>query len=140
LYEAEGEGVGGRQRREHPRLPEDPEHAERRDRGEPEGADRPEHGAHRAGAAVLRQEQRHQDRGGERDHRLPEGGRDHLQALDGGEHRDRRGDDAVAEEQAGAGDADQGGQPAPALGAELALRERRQRQDAALVAVVRAQD
>ena len=67
-------------------------------------------------------------------------GRRDLDALYGRQHRDRRRDDAVAEEQAGADDADQRQRTADARTDRHALRQRHQRQDAALAAIVGEQD
>jgi hypothetical protein len=64
-----------------------------------------------------------------------------AEAFDGAEHRDRRGDDAIAVEQTGAEQRRQGGHTE--AGARLDRRARRQergqRQDAALAFVVGAQ-
>ena len=65
-----------------------------------------------------------------------------LQPFDRGEHRDRRGDHAVAVEQRGADDPerDQRRRHDRAAAAPRGLQQRRQRHDAALAAVVGAHD
>ncbi|KAG1242640.1 hypothetical protein G6F65_022913 [Rhizopus arrhizus] len=68
-------------------------------------------------------------------------GRGHLQAFNRTQHRDRRGDHTVAEEQRGAEnaeDADHIGRARPV--AQCALGQRHQRHDAALAVVVGAHD
>ncbi len=68
-------------------------------------------------------------------------GRDHAEAFDGAEHRDRRRDHAVAVEHRRAEDAEADQPPAHLRAVlEAARHERRQREDAALAAVVGAHD
>ena len=67
--------------------------------------------------------------------------RRHVQAFDGAEHGDGGRDDAVAVKQRRAEDAEHDEHPALAFAHDLdRRRQRRQRQDAALAAVVGAQD
>ena len=132
--------IVGRQRAQDLGIVRDLVGAERGQDEEPETHDRAEHAADLPGPAHLHPEQDHDDDHGDRDDDVVELRIDDLQALDGGEHRDRRGDDAVAKEQARAGDADQSEQMPGAGAGGAALRERHQRQDAALAIVVGAQD
>jgi hypothetical protein len=95
------------------------------------------HPADPAGAAALRDEQHDQQRQGQRDHeRFELGGLD-LESFDRAQHRDRRGQHAIAVEQRGA---EQPGPENPAVGASQRRpqRQHHQRQDAALAAVVGA--
>ena len=67
-------------------------------------------------------------------------GIDHQQALNGGEHRNGGGDHAIAEEQAGAGDADQREDATQPRILDAALGQGHQGEDAAFAAVVGAHD
>ena len=85
-----------------PRRIGDVPQAEHRDGGEPDHHHRPEDFADCAGPSPLHPEQTDEDDDRDRDDPALER-RGHLfQALDRAEHRDRRGDDAVAVEQRGA--------------------------------------
>ncbi len=101
-------------------------------------SDRTEDDRHAAGAEALDGEQDREDDERDRHDIGVEGGRHHLQAFDRREHRDRRRDDRVAEEQrrpAYADDEDR------AAGARIgAAGKRHQRQRAALALVVGAQN
>ena len=98
----EVEGVDRRDRLQDLRFPRDPADAAHRKRGEPGDHHRTEELADRACPEALHQEQRDDDHHGDRDHQVLQGLIDDLESLDRGQHRDRRGDHAVAEEQRGA--------------------------------------
>ncbi len=118
----------------------DLQRAQHADDREPNGHDGPEYPADLAGAAVLHGEQAHDDRTGDRHHVGLQFGCGHLQPLHGGQHRHGGRDDPVAEEQAGADDPDHGQHgPAPSV-RHRALRQRHEREDAALALVVGAHD
>ena len=128
-------GVDGEK---HGRVVGDVAETGKADRQEPQSGDRAEDARHAAGAEALDGEQNGQDHQRDRYHIRVEGGGDYFQALDGRQHRDRRGDDGVAVKQRGAADAD--GED-DAGGAWIgAAGERHQRQGAALAAVVGTQD
>ena len=77
-------------------------HSRRRARRWPEPGQhhRAEHAADAVGALVLHGEQAGQHNDGQAEHHAGRQAREHgLEPLDGGEHRDRRGDDTVAEQQ-----------------------------------------
>ena len=82
-------------------LPE----AEQRQYGEPDQHDRAEEAPHARRPAALHQEEPDQQNERDRDHIGLEERRRDFQPLDGAQHRDRRGDDAVAVEQRGADEA-----------------------------------
>ncbi len=73
---------------------------------EPEGYDRAEQGGDLRGSPRLEREQRHQDRDRQRQDEVLERRRGELEALDGGEHGNRRRDERVAIEEAGADNAE----------------------------------
>ena len=140
MMDEEHRPVGRVDRPQHAGIVGDVPAAGERKGDEPQRHDRPEEGRDLAGAAALDHEQPDED--GERDRHdvVGEGrGRD-LDALDGGEHRDRRRDHRVAVEQAGPDGAQQQ-HLASAAGAvaERALGERDEGQRAALAVVVGAQ-
>ncbi len=141
VLHGEGEGMIGRQRHQHLGMLHDLARAQQEQDGEPDQHDRPEQMADAAGAVVLHGEQADQHGHGDRqDHRL-EGGRRHVQALDGAQHRDGGRQQAVAVEQGGAQHAQDHVDVAPALGdAGLARYQRHQRQHAALAVIVGAHD
>ncbi len=114
-------------------APRPPQHQE------PAQHHRPEELAHRAGAARLEHEQRQQHDHRDRHHPGVQPVRDDADAFDGGQDGDRGGDHAVAVEQAGADQSQQGQAPAgrPAAAAQGELH---QGQRAALATVVGAQD
>ena len=114
--------------------------AQRADYAEPHHHHRAEHAAHRAGATALHGEQRHDHHRGQRQHGLLSLGQRNLNALNGRKHRNGRRDHAIAEQQAGAADADQRDGFAHARIHGAALRQRHQRQYAAFAAVIRAHD
>ena len=107
------------------------------DGDEPHRGDRTEERRDLGGAARLHGEQRDQDHDGQRHDVVIEGGGDELEAFDRGQHRQRRRDDGVAVEQRRADDAAEHDR-AGAL-AERALRQRHERERAALPLVVRPQ-
>ena len=78
-----------------------------RDHDEPQHHHGPKQSPDAGRAVLLHQKQPQQDHQRERNHPGLEGVRDHLQPLDRREHRDGRGDDPVAVEQAGPEDAQQ---------------------------------
>ena len=90
------------------------------------------------GAARLHREQRDQDHDGQRHDVGVEGRRRDLQAFDRRQHRQRRRDHGVAVEQRGADDAEQH-DDAARLWPSARVRQRHQRQRAALAVVVGAQ-
>jgi hypothetical protein len=109
---------------------------------EPDHHHRPEQVADDARAKALDREQHAEDRHRDRQHQRVQARHRDLQAFHRGEHRDRRGDRAVAVEQRGAGDPkrDQRRRHDRAAAAPRGLQQRRQRHDAALAAVLGAHD
>ena len=110
-------------------------------RQEPEHDDRPECLADQVGAEPLRGEQQQQHADRDRQHPAVQRRRGHLEALDRRQHRDRRRQHAVAEEQRDAEhaeDADQVGRFRCLR--QRALRQCRERHDAAFALVVGAHD
>ncbi len=103
----------------------------------PDGGDRAEHEADAAGAEALDCKQHRKDQQGQRHHIGLEGRRDDIHAFDRREHRDGGRDDRVAEEQRCPHDAY--AEHNRRTCREGAARQRHQRQDAALAAVVGAQ-
>ena len=85
------------------RMGQDRGAAERGDGEEPDEHDRPEHRADAGGALELDGEQRDEQPERDRNDRAGKCRRGDREALDGGEHADRRRDHAVADEQARAG-------------------------------------
>ena len=112
--------------------------AENPDGQKPDEDDRAEQPADRAGAEPLGQEQADEDHQRDRDDQMLEARGGDVQALDGGDDRDRRGDHAVPEEQAGAEDAehDQHG----VAGHLAPVDQRGQGHDPAVAAVVGSHD
>ncbi len=89
-------------------MSDDAADSARADGDEPRDHHRTERSPDGGGAVPLHVEQRDDDDHGDRHHPLLEIRVDDLDALDGGQHRNRRGDHAVAEEQRGAEDAERG--------------------------------
>src|SRR6202000_800608 len=117
MPEEEGGRVGGGQRLEYRRVADDAADAPGGDYREPDGHHRPEQPPDRARPEPLDHEEADEDHRGDREHDGTNGRRRDLHALDRGEHGNRRGDHAVAEEQRGAEYAEQGehhGRPPPA--------------------------
>ena len=140
VAEQEARRVGRRQRLQDLRVVGDAADAARADRDEPDRHHRPEQAPDRAGAEPLHEEERDDDRGGDRHDQVAERRRGDVHSLDRREHRDRRRDHAVAEEERGAEDAERRQRelrPAPARNA-AAPDQRDQRQDPALAVVVGA--
>ena len=81
---------------EDPRMLNDPAHAERRDDEEPRQHDRAERAANRPRAERLHGKQCEQDHSRGRQNIGRQGRRDLLHAFERGEHRDCRGDRAIA--------------------------------------------
>ena len=119
---------------------DDAVHAAGTDRDEPNDHHRPEQAPDGGRAVALDREQRHDDDRGDRHDPLVEPRLDDLEALDRGQHRDRGGDHAVAEEQCGAEDAERGQHHggATALRPALPPQQRDERHDAALAVVIGA--
>jgi len=111
MAEQELDRVDRIERRQHRRRVQDADHAQHRQHAEPGAHDRAEEAADRAGAVFLDREQDGQDNRGDRHDVVLERRRDHVQALDRAEHRDGRGDHAVAVEQRGGEDAEHGHEP-----------------------------
>ncbi|MFO0875491.1 MAG: hypothetical protein U0575_16205 [Phycisphaerales bacterium] len=103
----EVDAVDGIECREHVRVSRDREDAQRGDGDEPDDHHRSEDGADPRGSGRLHGEEPDQDGDRQGNHPVLEPRRRHGDALDGAEHRDRRGDRAVAVEQGGAEDAQQ---------------------------------
>ena len=91
---------------EHAGMLQDRQQAEHGQRREPHHHHRPEQSADGTRAVTLQQEQTEQDRDRQRQHDRLERRRDELQALDRAEHRDRRRDHPVAEEERTPGQAE----------------------------------
>ncbi|KAF5300727.1 hypothetical protein FQA39_LY19126 [Lamprigera yunnana] len=119
-------GDGWAHRPQHARVINDVPQPQRPDAEKPQHDDGPEELADTGRAALLHHKQHQQHQQGDGNHPSLEVWRHHLQPLDGREHRDRRGDDAIAIEQAGAKNAQQHqrcAQPGPVFDA---LRRQRQ--------------
>ena len=95
----QADGVAGVKRREHARALDDLSEPEQAQGGEPGQHHRSEQPAHAGRAAALEEEKPKEHQDGKRHDVGLEPGRSGLQALDGGEYRDRRGDQTVAVEQ-----------------------------------------
>ncbi len=130
------QGVPGVEGREHARIVVDVRQGGQAKRQEPDHHDRPEEGRDLARPPALDEEQRHDDRDRDRQHVMLEGRRDELDALHRRQHRDRRGDDGVAVEQ---GRTEQPQHEHDARAAERLAGQRHEGEDAALAAVVHAQ-
>jgi hypothetical protein len=136
------DGVGRRQRLQHRRVVGDPVQPRRREHGEPHQHDGAEDAPDDPRPVALHGEQPDQDRRGDRDDQMVHRRPDDLEALDRGQHRDRRRDDAVAEEQRRTDDP-QPGEQEDGAGRQAAVRpqqQRDQRHDPALAVVVGAHD
>ena len=83
-------------------MGDDVRNAQHGNRQKPDERDRAEELANAAGAPLLHGKQAKQHHQRERNHVLLEMGRNHLQPLHRGQHRDGRGNDAVAIKQRGA--------------------------------------
>ena len=131
-------GIDGMQ---HFRFMQDVDHPQYRQAQEPDNGDGTEHLADLLRAEALGGEQRGQHHHGQWHDPVPHLRGHDFDALDGRQHRYRRRDDAIAEEQRSAEhpeDTDQVGRTPP-LG-QGALGQRHQRHDAALAIVVGAHD
>ncbi len=140
VFHDQSECIGRRNGQQHERMPHNLARAEHTDDDEPHRHDRTEDASHAVSAAVLHGEQHHDDRQADRQHELLKSGRGYFQSLDRRQDRDGRRDDAVAEEQAGTRNADESEEAAHSGADRDALRQRHQRQDATLAAVVGAHD
>ena len=121
--------------------PHDPEDPDQADRNEPPEHHRSEDVADEIGPLALDQEQGGQDRDGDGNDHRRERGRVDLETFDGAEHRNCRGDHAVAIQQCGADQADNQQRGAPASGRCMPdVEQRQQRDDAALTVIVCTQD
>jgi hypothetical protein len=126
---------------EHGRVLHDLNEAEQAESREPGQHHRAEQCPDAGRAAALDQEQAKQHERRDRDDVGRERGRGGLEALDRGENRDRRGDQAVAVEQRQAGDRENGDEPAKNRRPRHSARgESSQREHPALPAIVGAQD
>ena len=137
VREQELDRVIGVDRRQHPRIVENVQGAEHRDRHEPDHGDRSEKCGDAGGAVALHREQRNQDHDRDRDHVMFERRRGELQTFDRRQHRDRGRDEGITQEHRRPDHAeheDEIGAPA-----ERAHRERCERQRTALAVVVGAQ-
>ena len=114
----------------------DPGRAERGDRREPDREDRPEHDADPRRSLELDGEEADEQRERDRNDGLRQRRRRHRQSLDGGEHADRRRDDAVAEQQARA--QHQRPQQHAQVAVAAVVQQAVEREDAALAVVLRA--
>ena len=103
MAEHELHGVAGVDRGEDARHVDDVDDTEQRKDGKPDRHHRAEQRAHVAGAPFLHSEKPGQDEQRERNNVRLECGRGDLEALDRGQHGNRRRDRPVAIEQRGAG-------------------------------------
>ncbi|MNC84597.1 hypothetical protein D3C83_01550 [compost metagenome] len=137
----EAERVDRVERLQHRRVEGDVVEADRRQREEPEHADRAEQRAHGRRALALEQEQRDQHAGRDRHDVGFEGAGADLQALHRGQHRDGGRQHGVAEEERRAQQPERDDERAAARVVLHSRRgERGQRHDPALAAVVGAHD
>jgi hypothetical protein len=141
MREPQADGVQRIQRRQDAGIARDLGRSRNRDRREPHEHDRTEHPADDGGAAVLHGKEHDQDDDRQRKHPRPEYGRHDLQPFHRGHDRDRRRDDAVTVEHSRP-DQRQHDQAVAQSRAILqrGQRERNEREDAALAAVVGSQD
>jgi hypothetical protein len=138
VVDEESDRVARVQGGEHRRDVDDLARAQPGQDQEPQQHDRAEDAADAPGSLALKGEEQHQHGAGGRDHEGVGPGGDGGEALQGGQHRDGRGDESVAVEQ---GRAEQGGHhdPRPS-GAPLLGQQGEEGHDAALALVVRAHD
>ena len=101
-------GVDGRQGAQDLRVLDNAPNAACGDRREPDDHHRSEEPAHRRRSTALHREQQGEDDHGDGNHEVGQLRAHNLQPLDSGQHRDRRGDHAVAEKQRGTEDAQAG--------------------------------
>ena len=137
MADDEAHAVHRVERGEHARVLRDVPGAARGKRYEPHDRDRAEERGDPRRAARLHGEQAEQDHHRERYHEPLERRRDHLEAFDRRQHRQRRGDHGIAVEQRRADHAEQ--DDGEALAAERAMGERHQGKRAAFAVVVGAQ-
>ena len=102
----EGADVGGRQAAQHLGVLRDARQPGQYEHDEPDDHDRPEQPADLVRAPPLRREEHGKDDRTDRQHDIVRRRRGHLDALDRGQYRDGRRDQAVAVEQRGADDAE----------------------------------
>jgi hypothetical protein len=140
VLNAELDREAWRDRQQHIGMEHDLLDAEDANDEEPRRHHRPEDAADAVCAAPLHREQQDDDHHADRQHVLLKFRCGNLQALDSGEHRDRRSDQSVAEEQAGAGYADQCQRLAHAGAHGDTLGQRHERQDAAFATIVGVHD
>jgi hypothetical protein len=130
--------IGGRiiwiDREDDGRVVGNVEQARNAERQEPDGSDRTEDDRHPAGAEALHCKQRGKDHQRDRNDIRFERRRDHLQSFDRRQHRDRRRDDRIAEEQRRPAKADHQDGASPCRVARA--RQRHKRQRAALAPIV----
>ena len=130
----EFDAIGRVERQQDSRIGADLKEPGQCDGEEPDHHDRAEKRRHLRRAARLHREQGKQDHNCQRHHVRLEGGRDDLEAFDRGQYRQRRREYRIAIEQGGADDAEQ--HDRGAAFAECALRQRHERQRAALAIIV----
>jgi hypothetical protein len=138
VAEQEVERVGRRERLEDVRVVRDACHPARGDGKKPDDHHRAEDPADRSGSSALHREEQHNDDRRDRDDQYFERRVEDLEPFHRGQHRDRRGDHAVAEEQRGAEDADCREPGGPSTASAVPPQQRDQRHDAALAIVVDA--
>ena len=141
MAEQEAYGVARIKGGQHARVVGDADDAGEPDRGEPQEHDRAEQAAHRFRPAALHQEKQEQDGGGDRQHvGLEDVGGD-VQALDGGQHRDRGRDHAVPVEQGRAEQHEQrqGARRGERFGRVVLLDQTQHGQSTAFAVMIRAQ-
>jgi len=141
LSEQEQDRVVRRERLEDRRVVADVHQAEHGEHHEPDHHHGPEQLADLGRAVALEQEERGEHHEGDRHDPVVQSRRRDGQALDRAEHRDRRRDHAVAEEDRGAEDAEKEQPPAQIRPVAHRLRgEREHRDQAAFPVVVGTQD
>ena len=113
--QGENHHVARREGAQNPGMMDDLDQAEQPDRQKPHSHDRPEKAADLGRAALLKAKSPPDDQAERGLHRPGRRGVTVLQAFDRGQHRDGRGDDAVAVEQRRADDATSTTAEAPAV-------------------------
>ena len=137
VMDHESDGVERIDREKHFRVPEDRGKRRQSDDEEPRQHHRPEKRGHAGRAARLHRKQQEQDDDGQRHDIGFERGRDELDAFDRRKYRQRRRDHGIAVKQRPADDAQEDDHAGAAR--DPALRQRHQRQCAALAVVVGAE-
>ena len=136
-----GDGRQGTEPGENGGIPDDSDNAEGAGDDEPDQHHGAEQAADEGRAAALDQKQDDEDGHRQRDHDASQLGSINLHPLDRAQHRNRRGDGAVAVEQRRPDQADHDHDGAPAvLSGAARADQREQRQNAALAVIVGAHD